>query len=323
MGTIKNLDLRKMPPFERHTKIFEMWNSLKQGETLRITNDHAPKPLYYLFEAEHNGEFEWKYEKEGPRDWVFAIKKIIEKNTSDKKQQIKELIKKLRTEDDIAALKEEGKELLKNISPKDLAMIEQEIIQEGTTRKEMRKLCDAHLEVMKEGLKGINMKLKPGHPIHTLMEEHKMIIEFVNKLKDTIKRLESKKSYEEASEDVAMLIHIAEHLVEADKHHQREEEALFPEIEKAGMTEPPLIMREEHEELKPKKVELYKIAKENKKLPYKEFVKKAKETAQYIIKELPDHIYKEDNILYPLAIETIPKEKWAAIKKKCDKIGYC
>lgn len=76
--TIKTLDLRNMPPPERHVRIFEMWNDLKEGEILKITNDHEPKPLYYQFEAEHKGRFEWSYEEQGPKDWVFAIKKISE-----------------------------------------------------------------------------------------------------------------------------------------------------------------------------------------------------------------------------------------------------
>ena len=74
--SVKNLDLRNMPPFERHTKIFQMWDALKPGETLRITNDHEPRPLYYQFEAEHKGKFEWKYELQGPKDWIFGVKRL-------------------------------------------------------------------------------------------------------------------------------------------------------------------------------------------------------------------------------------------------------
>ncbi|KKM20402.1 hypothetical protein LCGC14_1645860 [marine sediment metagenome] len=73
---IKNLDLRQMPPFERHTKIFEMWDDLKVDETLRIINDHDPKPLHYQFEAEYKDLYEWNYEQEGPKDWKVKIKKI-------------------------------------------------------------------------------------------------------------------------------------------------------------------------------------------------------------------------------------------------------
>jgi len=85
--TINTLDLRNIPPFERHSKIFEMWDDLKQGEILRIINDHEPKPLYYQFEAEYNGKFEWNYEKQGPKDWIFSIKKSNKKITSKKRKK--------------------------------------------------------------------------------------------------------------------------------------------------------------------------------------------------------------------------------------------
>jgi len=39
---IQSLDLRPMPPFERHEKIFQTWDSLGPGDTLKITNDHDP-----------------------------------------------------------------------------------------------------------------------------------------------------------------------------------------------------------------------------------------------------------------------------------------
>ena len=71
----ETLDLRTMPPFERHEKIFELWESLKLGETLRIINDHDPKPLHYQFEAELKDQYEWAYLQKGPKDWIVDIKK--------------------------------------------------------------------------------------------------------------------------------------------------------------------------------------------------------------------------------------------------------
>ena len=46
------LDLRDMPPSDRHPKIHDAFAALEAGETLRIVNDHDPKPLFYEFEAE-------------------------------------------------------------------------------------------------------------------------------------------------------------------------------------------------------------------------------------------------------------------------------
>lgn len=72
---IETLDLRQMPPFQRHEKIFQTWDTLKPGEVLKIINDHDPKPLWYQFEVEYKGKYEWKYEQNGPKDWIVNIKK--------------------------------------------------------------------------------------------------------------------------------------------------------------------------------------------------------------------------------------------------------
>ncbi len=71
-----DLDLREIMPFERHELIFQKWDALKSGETLKITNDHDPKPLHYQFEAEYKNQYEWEYEEEGPKDWIVKIKKV-------------------------------------------------------------------------------------------------------------------------------------------------------------------------------------------------------------------------------------------------------
>ncbi|MFT4882870.1 MAG: hypothetical protein ACI8U4_000366 [Natronomonas sp.] len=46
------LDVRDVPPVERHPKIHDAFDALDSGEALHIVNDHDPKPLFYEFEAE-------------------------------------------------------------------------------------------------------------------------------------------------------------------------------------------------------------------------------------------------------------------------------
>ena len=72
---IKILDLRSIPPSERHGKIFQTLDALNSGEIMKIINDHDPKPLRYQLEAEYTDKFEWEYEREGPMDWIVNIKK--------------------------------------------------------------------------------------------------------------------------------------------------------------------------------------------------------------------------------------------------------
>lgn len=70
------LDVRAMPPRERHPKIFRAWEALPVGATLRLVNDHDPKPLYYEFCAERKGEFEWTPVERGPERWSVEIRRV-------------------------------------------------------------------------------------------------------------------------------------------------------------------------------------------------------------------------------------------------------
>jgi uncharacterized protein (DUF2249 family) len=46
------LDVRSMPPKERHPTIHAAFDALDSGESLTLVNDHDPKPLFYEFQAE-------------------------------------------------------------------------------------------------------------------------------------------------------------------------------------------------------------------------------------------------------------------------------
>lgn len=70
------LDLRAIPVFERHPRIFDAWDQMEPGETLQIINDHDPKPLHYQFEGEYPDAYRWEYVKKDPLEWVVNIKKL-------------------------------------------------------------------------------------------------------------------------------------------------------------------------------------------------------------------------------------------------------
>jgi uncharacterized protein (DUF2249 family) len=73
---IETLDLLSTPPSDRPEKIFQIWNTLKPGEILRIIVDHDPKPLHDHFEKVQKGKYEWQYEQKGPWPWIVKIKRI-------------------------------------------------------------------------------------------------------------------------------------------------------------------------------------------------------------------------------------------------------
>ena len=67
------LDIRTIPPMQRHPLIFDQFENLNTDESFILVNDHDPKPLYYQFQAERTDQFTWEYLEQGPEAWRVRI----------------------------------------------------------------------------------------------------------------------------------------------------------------------------------------------------------------------------------------------------------
>lgn len=70
------LDVRTLPPPKKHATIHEVLEGLEIGGTLRIVNDHDPRPLRYELENDYPDTFQWTYVESGPQTWRVDISKI-------------------------------------------------------------------------------------------------------------------------------------------------------------------------------------------------------------------------------------------------------
>lgn len=69
------LDIRIVPPPEKHPTIFRTFDSLAKDEGFTLINDHDPFPLRHQFEATRAGKYSWTYVEKGPAVWRVLIKK--------------------------------------------------------------------------------------------------------------------------------------------------------------------------------------------------------------------------------------------------------
>jgi uncharacterized protein (DUF2249 family) len=53
-----------------------LFDGLVVGETFQLINDHEPRPLFYQFQFERPGQYEWAYEEQGPAVWRVNITKV-------------------------------------------------------------------------------------------------------------------------------------------------------------------------------------------------------------------------------------------------------
>ena len=242
----------------------------------------------------------------------------------NKTGQLTDILKRLNAGEDPDSVKAEAKEFLATIHPDDLALAEQDLIEEGLSVEDVQGLCPIHLEVLGEQLQQMRAKLPKGHVVSTLVQEHDAILGFLDLLQQVNDAIQRLSEYPGPTLEFRQLAHVAEHLVGAERHHQREEEVLFPELEKRGMYGPPMVMRGEHQQLRPRKHALKELVEGVDRHDFADFKLQLGALVGFIVPTLREHIYKENNILYPAALQVIEDEQvWQRLKGDCDAIGYC
>ncbi|KAA0587191.1 uncharacterized protein (DUF2249 family) [Azospirillum lipoferum] len=67
------LDLRAIPPYQRHQLIFASVQDLTPGDGFSLVNDHDPRPLHHQLLSLFGAGFSWEYLQRGPEVWQVRI----------------------------------------------------------------------------------------------------------------------------------------------------------------------------------------------------------------------------------------------------------
>jgi len=67
------LDVRQIPPHDRHERIFGLFDALAPGDYFEFQNNHDPVPLRVQLMAQWPAQFAWDYIEAGPERWHVRI----------------------------------------------------------------------------------------------------------------------------------------------------------------------------------------------------------------------------------------------------------
>ncbi len=240
-------------------------------------------------------------------------------NREYRQKVLKELIMELHAGKTVEEVKSRFEELIKGVSASEISEMEQALIMEGMPVEEIQKLCDVHAAVFKGSIEDIHKVRKPdetpGHPVHTFKLENRELEKLINeRLKPHLAEFRASDN----SENIYKLLEDINLLLDIDKHYSRKENLLFPYMEKYGITAPPKVMWGVDDEIRAAIKEIkgmlqdYKGEKE-------QVYTKADEAAGRVI----EMIFKEENILFPMVLETLTEDEWMTIESESDEIGYC
>ena len=239
----------------------------------------------------------------------------------ERKKILREIVEKIGAGENLDDLKSYYIKTLGAVNPVEIEFYKEEWMNEGIEEKHIQILLSINLGVFRNSIQHQKPIAPRGHPLFTLMTEHTTLLEFVDELHSLASALVSgeRESTPEFISRVRQLIGFFE---ESESHYLREENALFPVIEKHGLTGPPAAMWSEHQDIHTLERSIFSLKFESDERLKNNLEKLAKLSLD-LANQLASHFNKENNILFPASLRLFEKAEWGSVVHDFDDIGYC
>ncbi|HOC06887.1 MAG TPA: DUF438 domain-containing protein [Bacillota bacterium] len=235
-------------------------------------------------------------------------------NREYRKETIKKILAELHAGKSVEEVKELFADAFDGVSAMEISEAEAALIAEGIPIEEVQKLCDVHAAVFKGSIEDIHQAADPseipGHPANVLKLENRFIKELLEtRVKPNIAALPEEQAVEALKQALSDLAGI-------DLHYMRKENLFFPYLEKYGITAPPKVMwgvdDEIRQELKEAKSALFVDPADP----------RLKESLNNLTGKIIEMIYKEENILLPMLLDSLSEDEWKLIARESEELGY-
>ncbi|MEK5161489.1 DUF438 domain-containing protein [Paenibacillus sp. FSL R5-0527] len=245
-----------------------------------------------------------------------------------RQELLKQIIKELHQGKSVDEVKARFEVAVGDVTVAEISALEHALMEEeGIPVAEVQRLCSVHTAIFKGSIEEIHRSAKPeeqpGHPVHTFKLENREVERLVNfKLRLHLDKFRK----EDKEELVFKLLDDLNLLLDLDKHYSRKENLLFPYLEKYGIYGPTKVMWGVDDGIRAMiKETKAKLASGS--ADKNGFADADKETVcidlERIITEVNEMIFKEENILLPMALEKLTEDEWVKIARESDVIGYC
>lgn len=244
-------------------------------------------------------------------------------NREERQKILKELIQQLHDGKTVAEVKDQFKKLMDGIGSTELSEMEHKLIEEGMPVEEVKRLCDVHVQVFRESLdENVKPETIPGHPVNTFIRENRAIENVIANTQPILRQIAETKG----GADISALLEQwrAKHkdLMEVITHFTRQENVLFPFLEKRGITGPSSVMWGIHDDIRAGLKKVRDLIDKAETAAAPDLVQKIENLVQPLFHTIKELFYKEENIMYPTALEVLSEQDWAKIYRQSDEVGY-
>jgi len=230
-------------------------------------------------------------------------------NQTKRKEALKRVLRQLHDGQTVEEVKGDFAALLQDVGAMDIAEIEQELVEE----EEIKRLCDVHVAVFRESLETQEKPdTIPGHPVYTFLAENGAAGRVLDALAEAI----GASQWEQARERL-------QELRQYEIHYLRKENILFPYLEKHGFTGPSAVMWAIHDDVRAGWKNLDALLSRGPGDNPAAFAAQVDEISGPLATAIREMFYKEENILYPAAMEKLSGEEWLQIRRQSPETGYC
>jgi len=246
-------------------------------------------------------------------------------NRAHRIRTLKHVIKQLHEGQGIAPehVKAQLKELVRQTDSSEIAAMEQELMAEGMPVEEVRAMCDLHAEVLHEIMvEPPPPALPPGHPVETFGRENAALRGGVGRATQSLAELRRRPEPARFGELLAGLRQAAHDLMEVDKHYQRKEHLVFSRLEKYGVTGPSKVMWAKDDETRQLLKRTVRILAQEP-IALDTVLELADTTIDAALEAVAGMVFKEENILLPMALHTLSNDDWADIWRDSSQYGWC
>ncbi len=234
-------------------------------------------------------------------------------------QLVKQILKEITMGADPEKLKQKYSEILREISPFEIAFIEQQLVREGIKPDDILKVCDIHVDMFREYLAAQELEGVPeGHPLDLLIRENIEIMKTAEALSLYSSAIRNAENIAEKKRYLGIALGILVNLKDMiRKHYRKNQMLLFPYLEKRGIDVVPRVLWGREDQVL---VEIRKIL--SGKPETGEEIDKLAETLAKISMDITDIAFRENKILYPTAWVLLSEGEWVAIHELAKEFGY-
>jgi len=229
-------------------------------------------------------------------------------NSTSRVEKLYEFSKGILNGKDGTELIAEYGEVLKHITPHDMLAMEEKQLKNGVSPSQIKAKIEKVMNVIYDHLKKYDWeKPEEGHALYYFMQENRELEKLLSKIKVELQN----KNYQQIIQQV-------EELFLMENHYLRKENILFPFLEKTWEHCRPLsVMWSIHDDIRMKLKSLKKVLEEN-----DDFTAEIFKIFGEIFFLMYGLIFKEELVIFPIAMETLNVVDWQKIQAQSFDVGF-